>query len=204
MSEKLPRAERRKNAREKWVLQNPEKNSAAKSRWRSENRESIRKKAREAYARAHTPKAVATVEQAVAERELRLYKKRIAQALYVVQNPEKVAQTRRATMQKHRVARNADKAEWRRKNPGKVLALTRKRQLAKIQRTPPWLTEDDFWLMSQAYELAALRTRLFGFAWHVDHIIPLQGELVSGMHVPTNLQVIPGSENSRKGSRYDG
>jgi hypothetical protein len=136
-------------------------------------------------------------------RDVLLEKKRIAQKLYTVRNPEKIVATRKATMAKHREARNAEKAAWRRNNSGKVLALTRKRQLAKIQRTPAWLTADDFWMVSQAYELAAMRTKLFGFPWHVDHILPLQGSTVSGLHVPNNLQVIPGAENSRKGNRME-
>jgi len=85
---------------------------------------------------------------------------------------------------------------------GKVNNDTAKRRAAKLQRTPKWLTSDDKWMIEQAYELATLRKKLFGFDWHVDHIIPLQGELVSGLHVPTNLQVIPGRENESKSNRY--
>lgn len=80
--------------------------------------------------------------------------------------------------------------------------LKARRRAAKMQRTPAWLTVDDFWMLEQAYELAALRTKMLGFAWHVDHIIPLQGKLVSGLHVPTNIRVIPGVENVRKANRY--
>lgn len=87
-------------------------------------------------------------------------------------------------------------------NPHKRLARTRRRQAAKLMRTPAWLTDDDLWMMEQAYELAALRTQMFGFPWHVDHIIPLQGKTVSGLHVPTNLQVIPGAENVRKSNSW--
>jgi hypothetical protein len=87
-------------------------------------------------------------------------------------------------------------------NKGKVNAHTVKRRLAKINRTPKWLTADDHWVIEQAYDLAALRTKLFGFAWHVDHIIPLQGKLVSGLHAPYNLQVIPGVENVRKSNKF--
>lgn len=103
-------------------------------------------------------------------------------------------------------ARNPDKVKLysrktKQNNKGKINALTVKRRLAKIQRTPAWLTEDDHWLMEQAYELAAMRTKMFGFPWHVDHVLPLQGKHVSGFHVPLNLQVIPGAENIRKGNR---
>jgi hypothetical protein len=50
---------------------------------------------------------------------------------------------------------------------------------------------------------AEKRTKMFGFAWEVDHIIPLQGDTVSGLHVPTNLQVIPRSVNRAKWNSYE-
>lgn len=80
----------------------------------------------------------------------------------------------------------------------KKLARTIYRRLSKKQRTPKWLSENDIWMIKEAYELASLRTKLFGFSWHVDHIIPLQGAIVSGLHVPTNLQVIPWLDNVKK------
>lgn len=94
------------------------------------------------------------------------------------------------------------KKKWKQANTAKVLAATIKRRAAKIRRTPAWLSVDDFWLIEQAYELAAMRTKLFGFSWHVDHVIPLQGRLVSGLHVPENLQVIPGVLNMTKANKY--
>ena len=105
-------------------------------------------------------------------------------------------------------AANAESAkeasrQYRLENPAKINAWSRKHQLAKIERTPSWLTGEDFWMLEQAYELAALRTKMFGFAWHVDHVLPLQGNLVSGLHVPHNIQVIPASDNQRKSNKYD-
>ena len=94
------------------------------------------------------------------------------------------------------------KKEWKLSNPGKVRADTIRRRVAKMHRTPVWLDEEDYWLIEQAYELAQLRTKLFGFSWHVDHILPLQGKLVSGLHVPTNLQVISGIENVKKSNKH--
>ncbi len=38
--------------------------------------------------------------------------------------------------------------------------------------------------------------------WSVDHVIPLQGKDVSGLHVPSNLQVMPLSDNSSKGAAF--
>ena len=101
-------------------------------------------------------------------------------------------------LEKRRVKIN----KWKQDNPHKVRADTVKRRTAKMKRTPAWLTEDDLWLIEQAYELAALRTKMFGFSWHVDHVIPLQGDVVSGLHVPTNLQVIPWMQNISKANKY--
>jgi hypothetical protein len=99
---------------------------------------------------------------------------------------------------KNRDARLKQKRDYRQANKGKINALVALRKKLIKQRTPIWLTEDDKWMMKEAYELAALRTKMFGFSWHVDHIVPLQGKAVSGLHVPTNLQVIPWLDNIRK------
>lgn len=91
--------------------------------------------------------------------------------------------------------------EYQKKNLHVFAKAGAKRKAAKLQRTPHWLTEDDHWMIEQAYELAALRTKMLGFSWHVDHKLPLQGKVVSGLHTPYNLQVIPAVENLRKGNR---
>ena len=80
---------------------------------------------------------------------------------------------------------------------------TAKRRAARIQRTANWLSEDDLWIIKEIYALAAARTKLHGFTWHVDHIIPLQGKLVSGLHIPGNLQVIPWIDNIKKHNRVE-
>lgn len=97
---------------------------------------------------------------------------------------------------------NAQKRVYQKNNLHMYAKIKAKRKAAELQRTPLWLTEDDYWLMEQAYALATLRTKMLGFVWHVDHAYPLQGRLVSGLHVPTNLQVIPGAENRRKSNNF--
>lgn len=128
-------------------------------------------------------------------------KKAKAQKKYRQNHPEKAKATRQAWAEKNRIKDQGYKKKWRVENKGAVNFLTRKRQLSKLRRTPDWLTEDDHWMIEQAYELAALRTKLTGISWHVDHKIPLQGKTVSGLHVPLNLQVILAKDNSVKGNR---
>lgn len=93
-------------------------------------------------------------------------------------------------------------SKWKQENKDLVNASTYKRRTAKLNRMPKWVNKDHLWLIKEVYELAALRTKQFGYPWHVDHIIPLQGDLVSGLHVVENLQVIPGIENIKKANRY--
>lgn len=80
--------------------------------------------------------------------------------------------------------------------------LSSRARADKFSRTPDWLTEDEKWMIGQAYELAALRSKITGLDWHVDHVVPLRGKFVSGLHTPYNLQVIPAIVNMRKGNRY--
>lgn len=102
-------------------------------------------------------------------------------------NPSKTAEYQRAS---------------NRRNPGRRNHLTANYRNAKAKRMPNWLSNDDLWVIEEAYTLAALRSTMTGIVWHVDHIVPLRGKTVSGLHVPWNLQVIPGQENVRKGNRY--
>ena len=71
------------------------------------------------------------------------------------------------------------------------------RRAAKIHRTPPWLTDEDKRQMTELYRKA----RELGM--HVDHIIPLQGKKVSGLHVPSNLQLLTPTENQRKRDKFE-
>jgi len=124
------------------------------------------------------------------------------------ENPDKERAVARVRSAEWRAA-NPDKVEaqkplkkaYKQANPEKMAALLAKRRAAKMLRTPKWLTKDDFWMMEQAYELAKTRSDAFGFEWHVDHVVPLQGAEVSGLHVPWNLRVIPWFENVSKGNR---
>ena len=76
-------------------------------------------------------------------------------------------------------------------------------QKIRRKRIPKWLTEDDWWFIEEIYELADHRTRLTGKTWCVDHVLPLVGRKVSGLHVPHNLRVILHTENATKSNKYE-
>lgn len=91
---------------------------------------------------------------------------------------------------------------WVESNRGKSNKVKAKYRASKLQRTPKWLTVIDFERIQNEYRLAEILTRLHNKPWHVDHIIPLQGKLVSGLHVPNNLQVLIGSKNCSKQNNF--
>ena len=92
---------------------------------------------------------------------------------------------------------------YRQKNFGFTAKCCAKRRTQKLRATPQWLNEENLWLIGEIYELAALRNKLTNIIWHVDHIVPLQGKNVCGLHVPWNLQVIPATENLVKGNKFE-
>lgn len=55
--------------------------------------------------------------------------------------------------------------------------------------------------IDEAYRLAELRSALTGFRWEVHHIVPLRHPLVCGLHVESNLAVIPMVDNRCQGNR---
>ena len=86
---------------------------------------------------------------------------------------------------------------YKSKNKCKVNALCAKRRAMKLNATPLWLSKEQMKDISVFYMVASW----YGTSHHVDHIEPLMGEMVCGLHVPWNLQVIPATENLRKGNR---
>lgn len=125
-------------------------------------------------------------------------------------NPEKHAAWGRANPEKHAASfarwdathpgeSAARAAEWAKLNAAQVNARHSKRRAAQLQATPKWA--NDFFI-EEAYHLAQLRTKVTGFKWHADHVVPLKHPLVQGLHVEFNLRVIPWYENITKGNRH--
>lgn len=94
--------------------------------------------------------------------------------------------------------------EWRLQNPEKHAARQARRRAVKLQATPPWLNDEHQKAILLEYELAKWCSDVIGVRYDVDHIVPLKGNLVCGLHVPWNLQVILASDNRSKGNKYVG
>ena len=118
---------------------------------------------------------------------------------WAAENRDKRQAIAKRSYYKHREKCIEKAKNWARNNKAKVCARVNAREAAKLLATPPWAEE---FFISEAYELAKLRTKTLGFAWQVDHIVPLRSKLVCGLHTEFNLRVIPATENMRKGNRH--
>jgi 5-methylcytosine-specific restriction endonuclease McrA len=112
-------------------------------------------------------------------------------------NADKVADRQRRWLANHPDYH----ANYRQQNSDKRARYEAKRRSAKAAAMLGHLTEEQLGRIAAVYAEAKRLTEETGIPHHVDHIIPLQGRDVSGLHVPWNLQVITGSDNSRKGNR---
>jgi hypothetical protein len=80
---------------------------------------------------------------------------------------------------------------------------TAKRRAGLLRAAPTWNAELTALVLGEAYSLAKTREHVTGFAWHVDHIVPLQGKTVCGLHTWNNIQVIPAVLNRQKSNHYE-
>jgi hypothetical protein len=120
---------------------------------------------------------------------------------------QKIAQKYQANAEKYReLRRNAYAAnpdlereiakirsrEWRKLNPEHRNALKSKYLADRNKRIPAWANQSKLVAFYKACPKG----------YHVDHIYPLRGKYVSGLHVESNLQYLPAIENMRKNNRY--
>lgn len=143
-------------------------------------------------------------------------KRAVIDARYAKNHPEKTSAVKIAWAKANPEAAGAINAAWRKRNPDQAraaiaawntanpaarAAMHAQRRAAKLQRTPKWLTTADRQAIKAIYEQANFMSRVCGEPMHVDHVYPLQGKKVSGLHCPANLQILTATENVKKSNK---
>lgn len=93
--------------------------------------------------------------------------------------------------------------KWRAANRGNCNARSAQYRANKLNATPAWLTDEHKDDIKTMYVLAKKFEKLCNIRYHVDHIVPLAGKDVCGLHVPWNLQLLPASVNIAKGNKHN-
>lgn len=130
-------------------------------------------------------------------------KGRARQQRYEERHKERLAEKARIYSRAYYAAHKEEYRQYRIDNREKINFWSLKRHAAKLQRTPKWLTEEDLRRIEEIHAEAVRITEVSGIRHEVDHILPMQGRLVSGLHVPGNLRVIPKKDNAAKSNRYE-
>ena len=133
--------------------------------------------------------------------------KRAARRADYRKHTERYKQNAKDLYEKNKEKRLEQSKKWKQKNPEQWRLLQRiaasKRKASKIQATPNWLSSEQLEAIKCVYIEADNLTRQTGIKYEVDHIVPLNGKTVSGLHVPWNLRAIPAPENNRRPRIWD-
>lgn len=181
----------------KYYLKNKETMKKSSKNYREQNAEKIRIRDSENY--------LLNKEKILLERKKyyqeNLQKQRNRKKIYRELNPEKYKESNKKCYAKHAEKRKKAVNIYRKNNSAKINALVNKRRCLEIRATPKWITKDQLNEMEEFYILAKELEWLGNEKLEVDHIIPLNGKNVKGLHVPWNLQILPRSKNREKSNK---
>ena len=112
---------------------------------------------------------------------------------YAKDNSEQLRKNETKYRENNREKRRTSDKLWRENNKGKKNFQTAKRRAAKLLATPRWANMDK---IKEIYKNCPE-------GHEVDHIVPLQGINVCGLHVENNLQYLTKLENKEKGNKWE-
>ena len=122
-----------------------------------------------------------------------------ARKVYIESNRERVAFLKKRWAVDNRDKCNLSAHRWASRNLDRGCAKAARYRASKINRTPSW---SETKAIEELYTKARDLRESTGHEYHVDHIIPLNGERVSGLHVLANLQVLRAEENLSKSNTF--
>ncbi len=120
-------------------------------------------------------------------------------ANYRLINADKIRKSKQRWHEKNKEKQKLRMADWVKNNPDKNCARVARRNAKLLQACPSWA---DMGAICKVYEEARRKQRQSGIPYHVDHIIPLQGKRVSGLHIAANLRPLPALENISKKNKF--
>jgi len=124
--------------------------------------------------------------------------KRYDSSNYRKLNPDKAQNAVKRWCDLNKVQKSRSDRQYRLSNPGKCTAQGAKKKAVLSNRMPKWVTKELLAEIAEFYILAKELQWLSEEKLTVDHIIPLRGKTVCGLHVPWNLQILPISLNMAK------
>jgi hypothetical protein len=165
--------EKKRAAAARWAAEHPDEYKANQAAWRASHKDEIRQY--HAARDAADPAAKKARRKADYDKNEDRYK-------------ERARAWREANANQHK----ENKQAWKRANHALVIAAATLRKKYIKQRTPAW---------ADLKAIAAIYSNCPP-GHHVDHITPLRGKKVNGLHIETNLQYLPDLENLRKGNKF--
>lgn len=119
----------------------------------------------------------------------------VQQAEYYQDNKAEIIAYNKEYHQANKAERNTKSKDYKKANPHLTNVYEAKRRALKLQQTPAWYA-------SEHEAIQELYKKAQELGMHVDHIIPLNNELVSGLHTSANLQLLTPEENLSKSNKF--